>query len=198
MLAELIENWEQYCNEENFVGIGSTRKAYHVSDYVIKVNIHPLGYDQSKNEFEIYTAMAKQSQDSLLAQTFYVDDHISIQKYYKPLELIDNQSYEIDLKEHAHLIPDSFVQTLNVLDKTFDCFDLKDSGNFGLDDEGKLVFIDYGMTKSLYEAEWVPLAEEGILPQIYFELCNRCGEEKELRMYGEDDQDKRCFDCGKE
>lgn len=198
MLEELIKNWKLYCKEENFVGIGSTRKVYRVSDYVIKVNLHPIGYNQSKNEFEIYTAMANRSLDSLLAQTYYYDDLISIQKYYAPLELIDNQSYEININKHSHLIPDSFEKVFNELDRNFDCFDLKDSGNFGLDNEGKLVFIDYGMTKSLYETMWVPLAEEGILPQIYFDICNSCGVEKELRMYGDNDKDKRCYECGKE
>ena len=198
MLEELIENWKLYCKEENFVGIGSTRKVYRVSDYVIKVHLHPIGYNQSQNEFEIFTEMANKSLDSLLAQTYYFDDLISIQKYYAPLELIDNQSYEISLENHSHLIPDSFEKVLNELDRNFDCFDLKDSSNFGLDNEGKLVFIDYGMTKSLYETMWVPLAEDGILPQIYFDICNICGVEKELRMYGDEDKDKRCYECGKE
>lgn len=198
MLEELIRNWKLYCKEQNFVGIGSTRKVYRVLDYVIKVNLHPIGYNQSQNEFEIFIAMANKSLDSLLAQTYYFNDFISIQKYYVPLELIDNQSYEINLENHSHLIPDSFEKVLNELDKNFDCFDLKDSSNFGLDNEGKLVFIDYGMTKSLYESKWVPLAEEGILPQTYFDSCISCGVEKELRMYGDNDNDKRCYECGKE
>lgn len=90
MLEELIENWKLYCKKGNFVGIGSTRKVYRVSDYVIKVHLHPIGYNQSQNEFEIFTEMANKSLDSLLAQTYYFDDLISIQKYYAPLELIDN------------------------------------------------------------------------------------------------------------
>ncbi|WML48465.1 hypothetical protein RCG23_25095 [Neobacillus sp. PS3-34] len=85
-----------------------------------------------------------------------------------------------------------------LLDKNFDGFDLKDSSNFGLNNDGKLVYTDYGMTKSLYEKEWVPLAEEGILPQIHFDFCNVCGLEKELRMYGNNDKDKRCYRCEKE
>jgi hypothetical protein len=31
--------------------------------------------------------------------------------------------------------------------------DLKDSGNYGLDDVGNLILIDYGMTKKLYERQ---------------------------------------------
>lgn len=90
------------------------------------------------------------------------------------------------------------MRKLWTLDQEFDSFDLKDSDNYGLNEQGKLVFIDFGMTKSLYETEWVPLAEVGVLPQIDFDFCTVCGEQKELRMYGEDDGDKRCYSCGKE
>ncbi|MBU5214859.1 hypothetical protein [Heyndrickxia oleronia] len=50
--------------------------------------------------------------------------------------------------EHQHLIPDLFEEVLEILDKKFNCFDLKDSSNYGLNNDGKLVFTDYGMTKS--------------------------------------------------
>ncbi|WP_255505198.1 hypothetical protein [Lysinibacillus sphaericus] len=86
------------------------------------------------------------------------------------------------------MIPNLFDEVLEILDKNFDCFDLIDSSNYGLNNYGKLVFIDYGMTKKLYEKEWVPLAEEGILPQIHFDFCIVCGLEKELRIYGDDDK----------
>lgn len=198
MLEEIIDNWNSYCKDENFVGIGSTRKVYKVSNYVIKVHLHSNGYKQSQNELKVFSAMEKKGLDSILAKTYYVDDFISIQDFYHPLELIDNQSYEINSEIHSHLIPDLFETVMDELDKNFDCFDLKDSSNFGLNNNGKLVLTDYGMTKELYEKEWVPLAEEGLLPQIYFESCNTCGEKKELRIYGDNDIDKRCYDCGKE
>ena len=198
MLEDIIENWSSYCKDENFVGIGSTRKVYKVSDYVIKVHLHLIGYIQSQNELRIYNAMESNGFAPLLAKTYYVDEFMSIQKYYLPLDLNDNQSYEIDSEVHNHLIPNLFESVLDELDAKFDCFDLKDSSNFELNHKRKLVFTDYGMTKSLYENKWVPLAEEGILPQIYFELCDTCGEKKELRMYGNNDSDKRCFECGKE
>lgn len=198
MFKQIIQNWKQYCSDENFVGIGSTRKVYRVLDYVIKVHLHSIGYKQSKKEFEIYTSMADKGLEQLLAQTYYVDKFISVQKYYKPLELKNNQSYEVKVEEYRHLIPNLFDEVLEVLDKKFDSFDLVDSSNYGLNDDGKLVFTDYGMTKSLYEKEWVPLAEEGKLPQIHYDFCSDCGIEKELRMYGDNDLDKRCYDCGKE
>lgn len=198
MLELLIQNWNQFCKEDNFVGIGATRKVYKVSDYVIKVHLHPVGYKQSVNELKIYTSMQKKGLDALLAQTYYVDNYISIQKYYTPLELKNNQSYEINAEEHSYLIPNLFGKVLKELDSEFDCFDLEDSSNFGLDSNYKLIFIDYGMTKSLYEKGWVPLAEKGRLPQIYFDFCNICKMKKELRMYGDEDKDRRCYECGKE
>lgn len=48
MLKQIIQSWDQYCRDENFIGIGSTRKVYRVLDYVIKVHLHPIGYKQSK------------------------------------------------------------------------------------------------------------------------------------------------------
>lgn len=44
MLNEIIKNRDKYCIDENFVGIGSTRKVYRILDYVIKLHIHPIGY----------------------------------------------------------------------------------------------------------------------------------------------------------
>lgn len=198
MLNHIIRNWSQYCIKENFIGIGSTRKVYRYKDYAIKKHLHPIGYKQSKNEFDIYQSTVDRGLSHLFAQTYYVDEFFSIQKYYSPLELINNQTFEIHVEEHQHLLPASFEKVLEILDQEFDSFDLRDSSNFGLDQSGKLVFTDYGMTKTLYEQEWVPLAEEGVLPQILFDVCAICGVEKELRMYGKQDQDKRCFDCGKE
>lgn len=198
MLNEIIKNRDKYCIDENFVGIGSTRKVYRILDYVIKLHIHPIGYKQSLKELEIYKYMLEKGWNELFAETYYVDESISVQKYYKPLELRNNQTFEIDSMREEQLIPHMYEEILNLLDKEFDSFDLKDSSNYGLNNSNKLVFIDYGMTKRLYETEWVPLAESGVLPQIYFDFCRVCGIEKELRMYGENDKDKRCYLCGKE
>lgn len=96
----------------------------------------------------------------------------------------NNQTYELNVVEDCRISP-KLKALLRELDQRFDSFDLKDSSNFGLNVEGNLVLIDFGMTKNLYETEWVPLAEAGKLPQIYFEKCRVCGIEKELRMYGQ-------------
>ncbi|MEN2466139.1 hypothetical protein [Ornithinibacillus sp. JPR2-1] len=198
MLKELVHNWKHYCNKDSFIGIGSTRKAYRVLDYVIKVNLHPIGYQQSKAEYDIYQVMEERGLAELFAETYYVDEAISIQKYYKQVETRAGQSFEIDLEKDQSLLPPKYGEVLHLLDTVFDSFDLRDSSNYGLNADNKLIFIDYGMTKALYESEWVPLAEAGVLPQIYVEPCIVCGEEKELRMYGDDDSDKRCYECGKE
>ncbi|GEN32099.1 hypothetical protein HNQ35_002550 [Cerasibacillus quisquiliarum] len=198
MYKDIIENWRKYCIKDNFIGIGSTRKAFKFSHYVIKLHLHPIGHKQSQNELKIYNVMNENGLHELFAETYYVDKKFSIQKYYHPLELIDNQSFEINTTQHANLLPNRYEEVLDLLDKDFDSFDLKDSSNYGLNEEGKLIFIDYGMSKKLYEREWVPLAESGILPQIDFDYCRVCGQKRELRMYGDHDSDRRCYDCGKE
>lgn len=198
MLKELSENWNKYCIEENFIGIGSTRKVFRVDEYVIKLHLHILGYEQSKNELHIYRAMAEKGLHELFAKVYYVDEIISIQKYYQPLELKHHQSFELDKNDDAQLLPNLYEEVLDLLDKDFDCFDLKDSSNYGMNKQGRLTFIDYGMSKSLYTNSWVPLAEAGIIPQIAFDVCRICGRKRELRMYGDHDQDKRCYSCGKE
>lgn len=198
MLNELIKSWGSYCTEDNFIGIGSTRKVYRTRDYVIKIHMHPIGYKQSLKELELWNYAVANDLTELFARTYYVDELISIQNFYEPVELKNNQSFEIDVKREQDLIPNMYKEVLFLLDKEFDSFDLKDSDNYGLNNKKKLVFIDYGMTKKLYETEWVPLAESGVLPQIHFDFCSVCGLEKELRMYGDHDQDNRCYLCGKE
>lgn len=197
-IQELIKNREKYCVEENFVGIGSTRKVFKVSEYVIKIHKHNLGYKQSKNELIIYKKMWEKGFNELVAQTYYVDESLSIQKYYKPIALRNNQSYKLDMKKDTKLFPNKYEEILKLLEEEFDCFDLEDTSNYGLNEQGKLIFIDYGMTKKLYEEEWRPLAESGIIRQIEYDYCNVCGIKKELHIYGDNDSDRRCYMCGKE
>jgi hypothetical protein len=198
MPIHIVEKWRKYCTGENFIGIGSTRKVYRHKEYAIKIHLHPLGYKQSQKEMEIFQYMKMNGLDSLFAETFYSDAVVSIQKYYKPLPLINNQSYDIVKNSDTNFLSSYYEKALEMLDAEFDCFDLKDSSNYGYNGDNRLVFIDYGMTRKLYESEWVPLGEKGVLPQIYFDRCVSCGQEKELRIYGDHDEDKRCFQCGKE
>lgn len=73
-LEDVIRNWSTYCTEENFIGIGSTRKAYRAGDVVIKVHLHPLGHVQSDNETNIYRAMKEKGLDPLFAAVYYLKD----------------------------------------------------------------------------------------------------------------------------
>lgn len=89
-------------------------------------------------------------------------------------------------------------QALLIIDQELDGYNFLSSGNYGLDHKGNLVLIDYGMTKTLYEKKWVPLAEAGVLPQISFKICQSCGNEKKIHTYGKDDTDRKCIAWGKE
>ncbi|QOR67322.1 protein kinase [Cytobacillus suaedae] len=148
MFEQIIDNWKDYCTEANVIGIGSTRKVYKIDDYVIKKHLHPLGYKQSLKEVEIFNCMLHKGWSEIFAEVYYADEFIAIQKYYKTLDLRNNQSFDIDVRSDSNLIPYKFEDILSFLDKEFDSFDLKDSGNYGLNNENKLVFIDYGMTKA--------------------------------------------------
>ena len=187
----------ELCVEDNFKGIGSTRNVYKYNDIVIKRFLHPIGYKQGLNEQYVYDFLEKEGLAEHVAKVTYLDQQMLIQPYFKPLPLENGCSYEINLI-HDSRLTDDLKDAIHLIDSKLDGFDFLDSGNYGLDDKGNLILIDYGMTKKLYENEWVPLAESGILPQFFFNKCIICGLEKELRMYGDGDSDHRCIECGKE
>lgn len=189
-ISTVLENAEM-------IGIGSTRKVFRYGDLVIKTFLHPIGYEQSKNEYAMYKALKALGLEKHIAPILYISEKYTIQPFYEQLPLNNNCSYDIDLEADLRLTED-LKAALHVIDKDLDGFDFKDSGNYGLDANGNLILIDYGMTKKLYEEQWVPLAEAGKLPQIRFEVCRVCNIEKELRMYGNDDKDNRCVECGKD
>lgn len=184
-------------DEENFIGIGSTRKVYRIEDVVVKKHLHELGYMQSVNEQNIYNDLLAKDLANNIAPILFVNGKFAVQPFYEALPLQNGETYDLDWKADQRITTD-LRQALAEISENLDGFDLKDSGNYGIDSEGKLVLIDYGMTKNLYEDQWVPLAEAEVLPQIYFEHCQVCGQEKELRIYGEADRDRRCAACGKE
>ncbi|MDQ0177737.1 protein kinase [Bacillus chungangensis] len=193
----IINHLDDLLCEESFIGIGSTRKVYRYKEFVIKKHLHELGYKQSLNEQKIYQTLEAQNLSKHIAPVLYMDQHMIIQPYYKPLDLINNDTYDLDFEKDDRITND-LKKALSLIDKELDGFDFFDSSNYGSNENGELVLIDYGMTKKLYENMWVPLAEEGILPQIFIEKCQSCGLEKELRIYGEHDTDRRCLACGKE
>lgn len=196
-LHYILAHLDKILIDKNYAGIGSTRKVYKYKQFVIKEYLHEIGYFQTKNEDAFYKKLQAKGLASHVAPILYFNKDIMIQPFYTQLPLINNSSYELNLQAEPRLTAD-LEKALHVLDKELDGFDFRDSGNYGLDDEGHLILIDYGMTKRLYERNWVPLAEAGILPQISFEICQSCGIEKEIRTYGMEDADRRCVGCGKE
>ncbi|MGM9949938.1 MAG: protein kinase [Lysinibacillus sp.] len=193
----ILKNLDEILTDENFVGIGSTRKAYRYKQFVIKEYLHEIGYLQTKNEATCHKTLQARRVADHVAPILYFDEEVMIQPYFEQLPLINHCSYDLNLQEDSRLTAD-LQEALSIIDKELNGFDFRDSGNYGLDGEGNLVLIDYGMTKKLYERKWVPLAEAGVLPQISFEQCQSCGMEKEIRTYGKEDADRRCVACGKE
>lgn len=196
-ISKVVENIEGLLKQTEIVGIGSTRKVYRFEGIVIKTFLHPIGYVQSKNEYEMYKTLEMLGLDKHIAPILFLSDKYVVQPFYEQLPLHNHCSYDIDLENDPRMKED-LKTAIEVIDLELDGFDFIDSGNYGLNEEGHLVLIDYGMTKKLYEEQWVPLAEAGTLPQIRLEKCRVCNIEKELRMYGENDTDNRCVTCGKD
>ncbi|AMO85714.1 hypothetical protein B857_00570 [Solibacillus isronensis B3W22] len=196
-ISTVVEHIEDFLKQAEMIGIGSTRKVYRFENLVIKTFLHPIGYAQSKNEYEMYQTLGMKGLEKHIAAILFMNDKYVIQPFYEQLPLNNHCSYDIDLETDSRITED-LKAALHVIDHELDGFDFKDSGNYGLDEEGHLVLIDYGMTKKLYEEQWVILAEAGKLPQIRFEKCRVCNIEKELRMYGEVDTHNRCVSCGKD
>ncbi|WP_336046205.1 protein kinase [Solibacillus ferritrahens] len=196
-ISKVVESIDDIIKNAKMIGIGSTRKVYHNENLVIKTFLHPIGYAQSKNEYEMYQSLEMQRLEKHIAPILFMNEKYVVQPFYEQLPLNNYCSYDLDLEMDPRMTED-LKAALDVIDKELDGFDFKDSGNYGLNEEGHLVLIDYGMTKTLYEEQWVPLAEAGTLPQIRFEKCQVCNIEKELRMYGENDTDLRCVACGKD
>ena len=196
-ISKVVENIEDLLKQAEMIGIGSTRKVYRFDDIVIKTFLHPIGYAQSKNEYEMYKSLEIQGLEKHIAPILFLSEKYVVQPFYEQLPLHNYCSYDIDFEKDPRMMVD-LKTAIKVIDQELDGFDYKDSGNYGLTEEGHLILIDYGMTKKLYEEQWVPLAEAGTLPQIRFEKCRVCNIEKELRMYGENDTDNRCVSCGKD
>lgn len=196
-IIEIVRNVEQLMVPQNFVGIGSTRKVFRFKNWVIKKHLHEIGFIQSKNEQKIHHALKEKGLANYVAPILYLDEKTSIQPFVQALPLVNGETFDIDIKTDLR-ISASLKAAIEEIDRIHDGFDFLDSSNYGEDEHGQLMLLDYGMTKNLYETKWVPLAEAGVLPQIYFDPCTKCGVEKELRIYGENDMDRRCYECGKE
>lgn len=197
-LLNIMENWNTLCTKENFIGLGSTRKVYRLGEYVVKVHLNHIGHLQSLREQEIYQSMKQTKFAQIFSPIFYVNKEICIQQYYQEIPMYDNQSYDIHEHRGDWTFPAYYEECIKILDSEWDVFDIGDSCNYGINEQRKLVLIDYGMSKTIYEKEWVPAAEKGSIPQIEVHICSACGIKKEIRMYGKTDLDIRCVACGKE
>lgn len=197
-IQNLIRNQSAICVEQNCIGLGSTRKVYRYGNFVIKLHLNEIGFLQSLREYKIFGQMKESQFSHLFAPVYYVEDKFSIQHFFDNIPFINEQSYDIYEEKGNWVFPQLFHECMEYLDKKWDSFDVKDSSNFGLNENNELVLIDYGMSKSLYENKWVPAAEKGDVPQIEVHICDMCKTNKEIRMYGEEDQDIRCVSCGKE
>jgi len=198
VIAELLQDWKKHCTEENFIGIGSTRKVFRYGDYVIKVNLHEMGYSQSLKEQQIYEYMKFEGYGHLFAQVYFVNEEVCIQAYYNALPMFDHLTFDVKEREGYWKFPNQYEDCIEILDKKFDSFDFKDSSNYGLNENQELVLIDYGMSKDLYNEQWILAVERGEVPHIEVHECVICGIKKEIRTYGKTDHDKRCLKCGKE
>ena len=180
-ISTVLENVDERIKNAALIGIGSTRKVYRFNDFVIKTFLHPIGFAQSKNEYAMYKSLEALGLEKHIAPILYLSEKYAIQPFYEQLPLNNNCSYDLDLELDSRMTED-LKTALTIIDKELDGFDFKDSGNYGIDKDGKLVLIDYGMTKKLYEEQWVPLAEVGTLPQIRYDKCRVCKVEKELNV----------------
>lgn len=191
----MIQLYTQSKVQAKFIGLGSTRKVERYDDFVVKSFLHPLGEKQSRLEEKMYARLYSQHLHQYIAPILYVDEAVCVQPYYRPVPA-DYGHYQIDFETDPR-VTDSLRQAIHLLKDEFACYDIFDSSNYALNKEGKLVLIDYGMTYDMYKEEWKPLARQGVLPQITIGTCQECGIEKELRIYGIDDPDRRCVSCGK-
>ncbi|WP_010304548.1 hypothetical protein [Kurthia senegalensis] len=182
-------------SSSQFIGLGSTRKVDRHGQFVIKTFLHELGKKQSDYETKAYAALYEQGLHENVAPILYVDDEVCVQPYFRPVPKTFG-TYSIDFESDPR-VTDNLRQAIVFLKETYQCVDIFDSSNYALNNKGKLVLIDYGMSYEMYVNEWAPLAKQGILPQMKVGTCESCGIEKELRLYGAGDEDRRCVTCGK-
>lgn len=70
-ISKVVENIEDLLKQAEIIGIGSTRKVYRFEGIVIKTFLHPLGYVQSKNEYEMYKSLERQGLDKHIAPILF-------------------------------------------------------------------------------------------------------------------------------
>lgn len=129
----ILDHLDKILTDENFAGIGSTRKAYKYKQFVVKEYLHEIGYLQTENEDTVYKILHAKGLAQHVAPILYFDKNIMIQPFYEQLPLIENSSYELQLQlqEETRLTAD-LKEALHMIDHELDGFDFKDSSNYGL------------------------------------------------------------------
>ena len=146
-ISSVLENVDELIKNAEMIGVGSTRKVYRYENLVIKTFLQPIGYTQSKNEYDMYISLEAIGLEKHIAPILFINEKYVIQPFYEQLPLKNHCSYDLDLEADSRMTED-LKAALHVIDKELDGFDFKDSGNYGLNEVGLLVLIDYGMTKN--------------------------------------------------
>jgi hypothetical protein len=110
----------------------STRVVFIFKDYVIKIPISIRGYLQCKQEQCIWS---KYGHLGLLGELNWYKKGIVCMKRYKPVKTVN------------HL--DVFKVKNNIKEFDFDRCDLYKHSNWGKDDNGKRILIDYGINEEI-------------------------------------------------
>lgn len=199
-MDEIIKNWQKYCTEENFIGEGTTRTAYRVKDKVIKKHTHPIGHKQSVNELNLYKKLKGTKLEKFIAPIHYVSEEFQITDYYEEIEKNEDGSgfaldcYDFDsatLKLYFYEDEEEFYDYIaqNGVEDTLS------SLNNGIDKNGRVVLIDYGMNNSLYQ-EFFEETKKGIIPIFSLETCEKCKRDFEYKYYiGKEKTYYICSNC---
>lgn len=125
-ISKVVENIGDLLKQAEMIGIGSTRKVYRFEDIVIKTFLHPIGYVQSKNEYEMYKSLEMQGLDKHIAPILFLSEKYVVQPFYEQLPLHNYCSYDIDLENDPRMMED-LKTAIEVIDQELDGFDFKDS-----------------------------------------------------------------------
>ncbi|ALS77269.1 hypothetical protein AUO94_00800 [Planococcus kocurii] len=96
---------------------------------------------QSIKEKEIYKELNRKGKTQFLVPVLHTDEKLSIQPFYEPLPLKRDETYNLEL-ETDNCLTNELREVIEEIDKKYDGFDLLDSGNYGLNQDGNLILID--------------------------------------------------------
>lgn len=152
-------------------GYGTSRIVYkgkEDSSYIVKFHIDELGYKQSLYEKRIYEEVEERFKE-LLVKPIYVSDKWSIWEYVKPLLSgveTGNISCRTDCSEIHMYIHEELLDILNdnygILTEDLDL-----SQNCGLNNDGKIKYLDYG-----FKEEWYGCLEKKLEKEELFIPCD--------------------------